>query len=156
MHGKLANLAIVMTMLLAFITCGCSSVQKSVLTPDELQDQIVTGRLVKPGDHVTVITSQGATYELEIARVTKKSIVGQENVAVNQQQIDENADISMQTVHENPIEIPVAEIRSIETREPTPVVKAAAATGAVVAVGGIMYVVYCLLPALFVSAIVGF
>jgi hypothetical protein len=155
MFRKHASLITLMSTFLAFINCGCSTVQTSDMPPGELQDQIATGQLVKPGDHVTVSTSQGITYELVISRVTEKSIEGQVDAPANQQTIDENADISMQTVHKSSVEIPVAEIRSIETRELTSVGGAAAATGAFVAAGGIMYFMYVLLPTLVVSALVG-
>jgi len=155
MFCKHASLKILMSTFLALIVCGCSTVQTSDLPPDELQDQIAGGQLVKPGDHVTVTTKQGITYELEITRVTATSIEGQVDVPVSQPTIDENADISMQTVHRSPVEIPVTDISTIGTREMTPVGQAAAATGAVVAVGGIMYFVYVLLPTLLVTAVVG-
>lgn len=156
MFWKHAGLIILVSMFLASGICGCSTVQTSDLPPAELQDQIATGQLVTPGDHVIVTTSQGITYELEITRVTEKSIEGREYVPLNHQAIDENADTFMQTVPGSLIEIPVAEISTIGTREVTPVGKAAGATGAAVAVGGIMYFTYVLLPALLVSAVVGF
>jgi hypothetical protein len=155
MFWKHANLNFVMSMFPALIICGCSTVQTSDLPPAELQDQIATGQLIKPGDRVTVTTIQGMEYDLEITRVTENSIEGQENVPEHHQQIDENANISLQTVHGESVEIPVAEISAIETRELTPLGKGAAATGAVVAVGGMMYFMYFLLPTLLVSAVAG-
>lgn len=143
------------SLFLALVVCGCSTVQTSDLPPEELQDQIADRGLVKPGDHVSITTSQGMTYELEITQVTEQSVKGLEVAIEPQQTVDENADISVQTVRRNPVDIPVAEIRTIETRELTPMGKAASATGAVVAVGGVMYFIYILLPALLVSAIVG-
>ena len=155
MFWKNASLIILLSMFLASSICGCSTVQTSDLPPAELHDQIATGQLVKPGDHVIVTTNQGITYELEITRATERSLEGREYVLLNHQVIDENADTSMQTVPGSPIEIPVAEISTIGTREVTPVGNAAAATGAAVAVGGIMYFMYFLLPTLVVSAVVG-
>lgn len=155
MFWKQPNFALLMSIFLALVVGGCSSVQTIDLPPDELQDQITAGQLVKPGDHVTVTTNQGVTYELEISRVTEKSVEGQVEALENQQTIDGNAEISVQAVDKSLVVIPLSEIRTIETRELTPVGKAATATGAVVAVGGIMYFVYVLLPTLLVTAIVG-
>ena len=155
MFWKHASLRTWLPIFLSLVVCGCSTVQTTKLPPGELQDQIATGQLVKPGDQVIVTTTQGITYELEITRVTEESIKGREYLLLNHQEIDENADTSMRTVPGSLIEIPVAEIRTIGTREVTPVGKAAAATGAAVAVGGIMYFMYFLLPTLVVSAAVG-
>ena len=117
--------------------------------------QIATRQLVHVGDHVTVTTSQGITYDLEITRVTEKTIEGLVDATEYEQTIDENADISMQPAHRSPVEIRVADISIIETREPTPAGRVVTATGAAVALGGVMYFAYVLLPALLVSAIVG-
>lgn len=157
-HGSTgqAGLAqLLISILLALHICGCSSVQTHELPPDQLQEQIAEGQLVKPGDRVSVTTIEGMTYALEITRVTEQSIEGLEDRPEDQQTVDENGDVSMQTVHRIPVEIPLEKIRAIETRELTPAGKAASATGAVVAVGGIMYFIYFLLPALLVSALVG-
>jgi hypothetical protein len=134
---------------------GCSTVKTSDSPPGELQDQIATGQIIKPGDLVSVTTLQGITHDLEIVQVTEESVKGLEDVPEDQLHIDENADVSMQTMRKNLIDIPVEEIRSIQTREISPVAKAAGATGAAVAVGGIMYFIYFMLPALLVGGLAG-
>jgi len=144
-------------LLTLLVLSGCSTVQTSDMPPDELQDQIATEQIVRPGDHVSVTTIQGLTYDLEIIQVTEENIKGLADVPVDQLTIDDNAEVSMQTVQKSPVEIPLTEISTIQTRELTPAEKAAATAGgagALVAAGGIMYFMYVLLPTLVVSALV--
>jgi hypothetical protein len=143
------------SMFLALMTCGCTTVQTSDLPPDELQKQIAAGQLAEPGDHVTLTTTQGITYDLEITQVSKERIEGVEDIPENQRKMDENLDTSEQTTQRSVVEIPISEISNIQTREAISAGQAAGATGAVVAAGGIMFFAYVLLPVLLVGALAG-
>lgn len=138
------------TWLLAMIV-GCSTVKTSNLPPDKLQNQIASGGLIQKGDYITINTDEGRQYELEITEVSEDSIMGEETFRKNEEVINENADISNQTLETRIVEIPITEIVSIEKRELTPVGAAGAAAGTV----GLMYFVWFLLPALLVGAMAG-
>ena len=130
---------------------GCSTVKTEDLPPNDLQNQIASGELIQAGDRVTVNTDKGGRHELEVTRISDDSIWGEETVRQNEEAINENAEISNQTIETRPVEIPIVEIVSIEKRELTPVGAAGAAAGAV----GLMYFVWVLLPVLLVGAMAG-
>ena len=130
---------------------GCSTVKTNDLPPDELQNQIASGDLIQQGDYVTINTEKGQRYEVKIIQISEHSIRGEETLRKNEGVINENAEVSNQTIETRPIEIPIVEIVSIEKRELTPVGAAGAAAGTV----GLMYCVWILLPALLVGAMAG-
>ena len=136
---------------LLVLTMGCSTFRTSDLPPDELQNEIASGTLIQKGDHVAVTMDKGHRYELEITRVSEDRIWGEQAFQKYETVINEVADISNQTTVTRPVEIPIAEIVTIEKRELTP----AGATGAAAAAVGLVYFVWVLVPALLVGAIVG-
>ena len=137
---------------LLLMTVGCSTFQANDLPPDELQSEIASGNLIQRGDHLAITTDQGRRYELEITRISEDSVWGEEAFQKHETVINENADVSVQTIETRPVEIPIVEIVAIDKREATPVGAAGAAAGAV----GLLYFIWVLAPALLVGAIVGF
>ena len=133
------------------IICACSTVKTSSLPPDQLHHQIASGELIQKGDQVTISSFDGKKHDLKIIGVIDDSVWGKENVMKEVEAIDDNAVVENQVFEKQIIKIPIVDIVSIESREATAIGYAGA-----VAVGvGMAYLLYFLLPALLVGAMVG-
>jgi len=133
------------------IICACSTVKTSSLPPGQLHHQIASGELIQKGDQVTISSFDGKKYDLKIIGVIDASVWGKENVMKEVEAIDDNAVVENQVFEKQIIKIPIVDIVSIESREATAIGYAGA-----VAVGvGLAYLLYFLLPALLVGAMVG-
>ena len=133
------------------IVCACSTVKTSSLPPDQLRHQIASGELIQKGDQVTISSFDGKKHDLKIIAVIDDSVWGKENVMKEVEAIDDNAVVENQVFEKQIIKIPIVDIVSIESREATAIGYA----GAVAAGGGMAYLLYFLLPALLVGAMVG-
>ena len=133
------------------IICGCSTVKTSSLPPDQLHHQIAAGELIQKGDQVTISSFDGKKHDLKIIGVIDDSVWGKQDVIKEVEAIDDNAVVENQVIEKQIIKIPIVDIVSIESREATAVGYAGA-----VAVGvGMAYLLYFLLPALLLGAMVG-
>ena len=69
-----------LTLNVLFLACflaGCSSMQNLKLQPEELQEQIKQGSLLKKGDKVNVYTLSGNSYLLIVDEITETDIIGE-------------------------------------------------------------------------------
>jgi hypothetical protein len=72
---------------------GCTSLKPVELAPEVLQERIFSGNIVKLGDKVKVVTSDGVRSEFKVTAITENHILGKD------------------------IDIPIRDIVALETRE---------------------------------------
>jgi hypothetical protein len=130
--------------------CGCTSVRTTEVSSDRHRDQITSGELIRIGERVTITTADGMNYELSVTQITEDKVFGERTIVRAGAEDESTLDVVQVTETEN-IEIPVVEIVAIDNREVTPI----GAAGAIVGVGAFDYVLYFLVPALIVGALVG-
>ena len=148
MTTKALSAACLITVLL--MTCGCTSVRTTEISPDQQRDQFTSDELGRTGERVTITTTDGVSHEIRITQITADTVLGEETVDVEGVVDESTLEVGRTTATEN-VEIAIADIASVENREVTPV----GAAGAIAGLGVFVYVVYFLLPALIVGAIVG-
>ena len=129
---------------------GCTHVKTTDVQSDQLRDQIASGELIQIGNHVTITTADGANHELRVTEITEDRVLG-ENTMVREHSVDANTLEVVPVTETEEIEIPIADIVSIDSRELTPV----GAAGAIAGLGALTYVIYFLLPVLIVGALAG-
>jgi hypothetical protein len=142
-------------LVLAISVAGsCTRVKTTDVQSDQLRDQIVSGELIQTGNRVTITTADGANHELTVTEITEDKVLG-ENTIVRENSVDESTLEVVPVTETEDIEIPIADIVSIDTHELTPVGTAGAVVGAAAGIGAFFYVFYFLLPAVIVGAMVG-
>lgn len=82
-----------LTILTLFVVVGCSTLKPVELTPEQLQDKILTENIVREGDRVQVVTFDGTRHSFRVKAVTRDYIEGKD------------------------IKIPISEVVALETRE---------------------------------------
>jgi len=75
------------------ILAGCTTMKPVEMTADQLHDRISTGSVLNEGDMVKIVTIDGNTHKFRISAITEASIIGED------------------------IEVPIADIVAIETKE---------------------------------------
>ncbi|MCY3623934.1 MAG: hypothetical protein OXH68_19765 [Gammaproteobacteria bacterium] len=55
---------------------GCTTLQSTQLPPDELRDGIRSGSLIKTGDEISVVTTDGREYLLDVRGLDREAIRG--------------------------------------------------------------------------------
>ena len=54
------------------------------LPREEVQDQVRAGKIVRPGQHVSITTEDGRTQEFEVTKVSERTVEGDvANVSIN-------------------------------------------------------------------------
>ena len=53
------------------ITSGYSTVRPTDLPLEQLQEKIVSGEIIKPGDYATIITADGKRHSLKVLTATQ-------------------------------------------------------------------------------------
>lgn len=76
MLGKLFGVFLVILLM-----SGCSSVSPVEMTPEQIQEKISEGNIIRVGDTVSLSTKDGDTHTFEVTAVTQEQIAG-EGVAI--------------------------------------------------------------------------
>jgi hypothetical protein len=92
---------------------GCSTMKPVEMSPEQLQQKISLGEIVKVGDSVQIATSDGKTRKFKVTAITDEHISGKE------------------------IEIPVEDIVAVQTKEFSGGKTTALAAGGV----GLLYII---------------
>jgi len=82
---------------------GCTTLRPVGGTPCELQQRIVSGAVLKRGDHVVILTSDGRAHEFNVVSVSASSIDGRhESIPMDQiasvQKREMNGELTAMTV----------------------------------------------------------
>ncbi|MFT4927405.1 MAG: hypothetical protein ACI8WB_003512 [Phenylobacterium sp.] len=72
---------LVLALSLALFIQGCSSLKSVEMTPEVLQQQIVSEQMIQVGDAVTIVTADGKQHEFEVKKVDGEQVTG-ENVVI--------------------------------------------------------------------------
>jgi len=78
---------------IALVTSGCTTLQPIEMSPEELQQKIAEGEIIEVGDKVKVVTADGTVHKFEVSEITADRVSGKD------------------------VELLVADIIAIETRE---------------------------------------
>jgi len=84
---------LISAMVVVLILTGCSTMTPVEMTPDQLHDQISAGDVLSEGEKVKIVTVDGKTHKFKVSSITDVSIIGDD------------------------IEVPIADIIAIETKE---------------------------------------
>jgi len=118
------DMKLLSALVVVLMVTGCSTMTPVEMSPDQLHDQISTGDILHEGDKVKIVTTDGKTHQFKVSAITDASIIGDD------------------------IEVPIADIVAIETKEFSGGKTAALVGG----VGGLFY----LLAAIAASITIGF
>ena len=113
-----------LVIVIVLMTSGCTTLKPVEMSPEELQQKIAAGEIIEVGDKVKVVTADGTVHKFEVSEITADRVSGKD------------------------VELPVADIIAVETRE-----FSAGKTTALVAGGTFVYV---LLAAVAAAATLGF
>lgn len=75
------------------VASGCTSMKAVEMSPEQLQQKVAAGEIIKVGDSVQIATSDGKTHKFKVSAVTADLVSGKA------------------------IEIPVGDILAVKTRE---------------------------------------
>ena len=101
------------------ITSGCTTVRPTDLPRERLQEKIISGEIIKPGDYATIITADGKRHSLKVLTITEQSVTGEHHIAVEGGPRDENTFEDTEGVVAETIDIPITDIVGVETKEAT-------------------------------------
>jgi hypothetical protein len=73
---KVAALSLVLV--LVSLTQGCSTVRPVEMTPEALQQQIESTKLIEVGDSVEIVTADGQKYKFDVTKVDKEQVLGKD------------------------------------------------------------------------------
>ena len=76
---KMARRQVVaLALVLLLLIQGCSTVRPVEMTPEVLQQQIESTKLIEVGDSVEIVTADGQKYEFDVTKVDKEQIIGKD------------------------------------------------------------------------------
>ena len=102
---------------------GCTTLRPVELSPEQLHERISIGEVIQAGDDVKLFTADGKHHEFQVTAVTDDRIMGKD------------------------IEIPIADIIAVETRE--------FSGGKTAVLAGSAYLLYVLLAVIVLAATAG-
>ena len=65
--------------LLLLLSSACTSLMPIELAPEQLHEKILTDNIIREGDNVQIITSDGMRHEFKVTSVTQNQIIGKDN-----------------------------------------------------------------------------
>ncbi len=67
-----------------FLVSGCSTLSPVEMTPEQVQEKISEGEVIRVGDTVRIATTDGEIHKLKVTAVTAQQIVGDDiNIAID-------------------------------------------------------------------------
>ena len=73
-RGQVAALTLVVLLVIQ----GCSTVRPVEMTPEVLQQQIESTKLIEVGDSVEIVTADGQKYKFDVTKVDKEQVIGKD------------------------------------------------------------------------------
>jgi hypothetical protein len=138
----------VLAMLVLMALTACTTTKPVEMTPEQLQQKIINGYIIDPGDSATITTRDGTRHCCWVRSITGDSVVmGKGGDPDNNFATDYSVEVDR--AEQEPI--PISDIVAIEKTELTDGGKAATAAGSVAVLGGLYYLLW-ILPALVVAA----
>jgi hypothetical protein len=84
---------LISALIVILLVTGCTTLKPVEMPPDQLQDRISTGQIVQVGDSVKLVTADGKQHKFKVTSITDHHIAGKD------------------------IEVPIADIVAVESRE---------------------------------------
>ena len=114
---------VVVLLTLALLSTSCTALKTTEAPPEEAHRLIMTEDILKPGDEVKIVTTDGVVHEFRVTRIDRERglVVGDGG------------------------EIPIVDIVALETRE-------ISVGGTALLAGGVAYVVLALLTLVLITA----
>ena len=76
---KMAKRQVVaLALVLLLLIQGCSTVRPVEMTPEVLQQQIESTKLIEVGDSVEIVTADGQKYKFDVTKVDKEQVLGKD------------------------------------------------------------------------------
>lgn len=89
------DMKFITTIVVILLVAGCTTLMPIEMSPDELRAGIPAGELIQVGDSVVLTTADDKQHEFEVTSITDERIMGKD------------------------IEVPIADISDVKTREPS-------------------------------------
>ncbi len=138
----------VLAMLVVMALTACTTTKPVDMTPEQLQQKIINGYVIDPGDSATITTRDGTRHCCWVRSITGDSVVmGKGGDPDNSFATDYSVEVDR--AEQEPI--PISDIVAIEKTELTDGGKAATAAGSF-AVLGSFTLLWILLPTLVIAA----
>ncbi|MDH3752045.1 MAG: hypothetical protein OEU40_15780 [Gammaproteobacteria bacterium] len=80
-------------LLVILVASGCTTLKPAEMSLEQLHEQIFAGNIIEVGDSVKIVTADGAIHKFKVSAITANRITGKD------------------------IELPIADIVAVETRE---------------------------------------
>ena len=88
---------------------GCSTVESIDLPDQQLQEQISAGKIIQPGDIVTIVTPEKSYKDIRVTALREDSLFYEKEVLTDTDTIDENTFEKGHVVERQTFEIPIAD-----------------------------------------------
>jgi hypothetical protein len=153
-NGSMAVMRALSMMLLIVGVSACTTTQSSDMAPSQLQEKILNGWIIDPGDNVTITTQDNTRHCCWVSSITRDSVVMMEGGKPANDVVTEDG-IEVEKQHQasqSTIVIPIKDIVAVDKTELTSGGKTATAATGVAAVAGFWYALFILLPAMIVGA----
>ncbi len=141
----------VLAMLLVMAIAACTSTKPVEMTPEQLQQKIINGYLIDPGDNATITTRDGTRHCCWVRSITGDSVVIAKGGDPESSFATDTVEVDRAPAASSPVVIPISDIVALDKTELTDGGKAATAAAGVAAVGGLYYL-FWILPAVVVAA----
>jgi hypothetical protein len=81
----LEDLLIALIIGIGLLGAGCTTLQPVTGNPAAVQQRIASGALLKPGDHVVVLTKDGRTHDFKVTSVSASTVEGRyQSISIDQ------------------------------------------------------------------------
>jgi hypothetical protein len=101
---------VISTLILVLMIAGCTTLKLVELSPDQLQDLVPAGKIIKVGDSVVLTTTDGNQHKFKVTSITTSHVMGKN------------------------VEVSIADIVAVGKREPSTIKTVAVVGGSVLAV----------------------
>jgi hypothetical protein len=142
------------SMLLIVALSACTTTQSSDMAPSQLQESILNGLTIDPGDQVIITTQDKTRHCCWVSSITRDSVVMMDDGERANDFVTEDG-IEADKQHQasqSTIVIPIKDIVAVDKTELTSAGKTATGVAFVGAYTGVWYALWILLPAMIVGA----
>jgi hypothetical protein len=139
-------------MLVVMAITACTTTKPVEVKPEHLQQKIIDGYIIDPGDNVTITTRDGTRHCCWVRSITGDSVVIAKGGDPESSFATDTVEVDRAPAASSPVVIPISDIVALDKTELTDGGKAATAAAGVAAVGGLYYLIWIILPAVVVAA----
>ena len=67
---------LISTIIVVLVATGCTSLKSIEMSPEQLQERIVAGDVIKVGDDVRIFTEDGENHEFKVTAISDDQVSG--------------------------------------------------------------------------------